>query len=279
MRTFESGWQNAERIAFYVRGWEPDKTPKAVVVLLHGLGEHAGRYAPVGEGLAAASYAAVGLDLRGHGRSGGRRGHTPTYERLLDDLADFLAQIEARYPGRPVFLYGHSLGGNLAINYVLRRKSMLHGVIATAPWLRLAYMPPVWRVVLARALNPFVPGFTQKSGLEVAALSRDAKIAEAYIHDPLVHDSISVRLYVAMYESGLWALEHAEEFPLPLLLMHGTADRLTSFEASREFAERGGRKVTWRPWNGYYHELHNEPQRAEVLKAMVQWMDDRLREA
>jgi alpha-beta hydrolase superfamily lysophospholipase len=277
MKTLESGWQNAEGIKFFVRGWEPDKRLKAVVILVHGLGEHTGRYARVGQAFAASGYSLVGFDLRGHGRSGGPRGHAPKYESLLDDLADFLAQMKVRYPKKPMFLYGHSLGGNLVLNFVLRRKPKVQGVIATAPWLEVAYELPAARVALARAINRILPAFSQASGLETAALSHDVRVVDAYVRDPLVHDRISVRLFSGMYESGLWASEHAADFPLPLLLMQGTADRLVSPRAARSFAERGGKKVTWRAWEGWYHEIHNEPQGARVLKMMIAWMDGRLR--
>ncbi len=273
MKTFETSMQNRAGLKFSGRGWEPGKQPKAVVILVHGHGEHVGRYAHVGEAFAGAGFALLGFDLRGHGNSGGPRGHTPSYEALIDDLADFIAQGAARYPKIPIFLYGHSLGGNLVLNFALRRNPRLAGVIATGPWLKLAFEPPAMQVTLARTLNKVAPGFTQKSGLETAALSHDAQVEKKYVSDPLNHDKISARLFVVMYESGLWALEHASEFPLPLLLMHGTADRLTSATASRDFAERGGKKVTWRSWDGGYHEIHNEPLKAEVLETMVKWMD------
>jgi alpha-beta hydrolase superfamily lysophospholipase len=276
MKTFELGWKSKDGLRLYARGWEPDKPPKAVVALVHGHGEHVGRYAHVGEVFAGAGYALVGFDERGHGRSDGPRGHTPSYDAMMDDVAALLGQIHERYPKLPVFLYGHSMGGNQVINFALRRKPALKGVIATGPWLRLAFEPPALQVMLGRAMNKIAPAFTQKSGLETAALSRDPEIVKGYIDDPLTHDKISARLFVEMYEAGLWALDHAADFPLPLLLMHGTADRLTSAPASREFAERGGKKVTWRAWDGWYHEIHNEPEKAEVLKTMVEWMDDHL---
>lgn len=278
MKTFESGWQNSEGIRFFVRGWEPDKRLKAVVVLVHGHGEHTGRYAHVGQAFAASGYALVGFDLRGHGRSGGPRGHTPDYERLLDDLTDFLTQMKVRYPKKPVFLYGHSLGGNLVLNFVLRRKPKVQGVIATAAWLQTTFKLPAARLAVARALNRILPSFTEATGLETAALSHDVRVVEAYVHDPLVHSRISVRLFSGISESGVWAAEHAANFPIPLLLMHGTADRIISPGAARAFAERAGKKVTWRGWEGWYHEIHNEPQGTRVLKVMTGWMDARLRE-
>jgi alpha-beta hydrolase superfamily lysophospholipase len=243
---------------------------------VHGLGEHTGRYAPVGRIFADSGFALLGFDQRGHGLSDGPRGHAPSYEALLDDVSGFLEQVKDRHAGAPIFLYGHSLGGNLVLNFALRRNPELQGVIATAPWLRAANPPPTAKVALARALNHIAPAITQKWGLETAALSHDAGIVEAYDVDPLVHGRISVRLFVTVAEAGEWALEHAESFPLPLLLMHGTADRVTSAWASQEFAARAGTKATWRGWNGLYHELHNEAARTRVLGVMIRWMDGRL---
>ena len=277
MKTYESGWENKDDLKFYIRSWVPDKKPKAVVALVHGHGEHVGRYDHVGQAFTAAGYALTGFDLRGHGRSGGPRGHTPRYEALMDDIADFLALVAGRYPKLPVFLYGHSMGGNLVLNYILRRKPDVAGVIATDPWLKLAFDVPAARVVLVRVMDKLAPGFTQNSGLETAAISRDPEIVKAYVSDPLVHEKISVRLFSGIYESGLWAVEHAPEFPVPLLLMHGTGDRITSGQANREFAERAGKVATWRAWDGLYHEIHNEPEKARVLKVMIDWMDQRLK--
>lgn len=273
MKTFEAESQSRDGLHFYGRGWEPDGKTKAAVALVHGLGEHVGRYAHVGQAFAEAGYALIGFDLRGHGKSEGPRGHTPAYDALMDDIGQFLEQVKARYERLPLFLYGHSLGGNFVLNYALRRSPKVSGVIATDPWLKLAFQPPALQVALGRMMNKIAPGFTQHSGLEIAALSRDPGIVKAYVNDPLVHDKITARLFVETYESGLWALEHAANFPLPLLLMHGTADRITSVDASRQFAERGGEKVTWRAWDGWYHEIHNEPEKAQVLAVMIQWMN------
>jgi alpha-beta hydrolase superfamily lysophospholipase len=261
----------------YTKGWGPEKKPKAVICLMHGLGEHIGRYKHVGEALTQAGYALLGFDLRGHGNSAGPRGHSPSYEALMDDIAAFLDQAAERFPKLPYFLYGHSLGGNLVLNYTLRRKPKLAGVIATGPWLKLAFEPPAMKVKLGRVMDKIAPGFTQASGLETAALSHDPKVVRAYEKDPLVHDKISARLFVAIYESGQWALAHAAKFPLPLLLMHGSADRLCSAEATRQFAKTAGKNVTLDVWEGWYHEIHNEPEQSKVFKVMTKWLDEQLR--
>ena len=223
------------------------------------------------------AYVLIGFDLRGHGKSGGARGHVPSYKAVMDDIADFMALVEKRYPGLPHFLYGHSMGGNLVLNYCLRRKPNVAGVIATGPWLKLAFDPPVLQVMLGKTMSRIAPDFTQNSNLETAALSHDQKVVDAYNTDPLVHSKISARLFVGIYKSGLWALDHADEFSVPLLLMHGTADRITSSATSVEFAKRAGKIVTWHPWEGFYHEIHNEPEKAEVLQTMIGWLDVQLK--
>ncbi len=272
MKISEWTWKSFDGLDMYGRGWMPEGQAKAAVALVHGHGEHVGRYEHVAAALTAKGYALLGFDLRGHGRSGGPRGHTPSYEALMDDIMAFFAQVEARCPGLPRFLYGHSLGGNLVLNYALRRKPDLRGVIATGPWLELAFQPPASQVTLGRLMNGIAPGFTQHSKLNTAGLSHDQAVVTAYENDPLVHDKISARLFVAIYESGLWALEHAAEFPLPLLLMHGASDPITSAEASRKFAEKAGDKVTLKVWDGLFHEIHNEPEKAEIFKMMLDWL-------
>jgi alpha-beta hydrolase superfamily lysophospholipase len=276
LRIFQSDWQDGKGVGFHLQAWEPDARPKAVVALVHGLGEHIVRYSAMGEALAKDGFAAVGFDLRGHGRSNGPRGHTPSYEALMDDVGALLGHAALRHPRRPIFLYGHSLGGALVLNYVLRRSTKLQGVIASAPWLKTMLKISPLKLALVRVLDPIIPMYSEPWGLEPAALSRDSTVGGAFTRDPLTHSRISVRMYLECMRAGLWAMEHAAELPLPLLLMHGTADRITSWEASREFARRAGARVTLRLWDGWYHELHSEPGSARVLRTMVSWMNRNL---
>jgi alpha-beta hydrolase superfamily lysophospholipase len=272
MQISEWNWKSFDSLDMYARGWVPQGKPRAAILLVHGHGEHVERYDHVAAALTDAGYAMLAFDLRGHGKSGGARGHTPSYEALMNDIDSGLKQVDLLYAGLPRFLYGHSLGGNLVLNYALRRKPALHGVISTGPWLKLAFEPPVAQMALGRLMNGIAPGLIQHSKLETRGLSHDLAVVSAYDHDPLNHDKISVRLFMAMQASGLWALEHAAEFPLPLLLMHGAADPITSAKASQEFAEKVGAKVTFKAWDGLYHEIHNEPQNAEVFKFMLDWL-------
>jgi alpha-beta hydrolase superfamily lysophospholipase len=275
METFEWKWKSRDGLEMYARGWKPE-APKAVVVLVHGHGEHVNRYDHVAATFTQAGYAMQGFDLRGHGQSAGQRGHTPNYESLMNDITDFLADAQKRYPRLPVFLYGHSMGGNQVINYVLRSSQGLKGVIATGPWLKLAFDPPAAQVMAAKVLNSIVSSFSLTSTLDQSFLSRDPEVVSKYAADPLVHDKISVRLYNGIYESGLWALEHAGELKIPMLLMHGSGDKITSAPASQEFAQKAGNLVTLRIWDGFYHEVHNEPEKAEVIQVMVDWLEKQM---
>jgi alpha-beta hydrolase superfamily lysophospholipase len=277
MKLREWGWKSADGLEMFAQSWEPDETPRAVVCLVHGLGEHSGRYAHVGKAFVEAGFVLTGFDIRGHGKSGGPRGHTPSYDALMDDIDLFIHLVAGRYPGLPRFLYGHSLGGNFVINFALRCRPELVGVIATGPWLKLAFQPASSKVMLGKIMNNILPGFSQSSGLDTRALSHDPEVVNAYENDPLVHDKISARLFLNVFESGLWALDHAAEIPLPLLLMHGGADRITSLEASRQFAASAGDKVTLRIWDGLYHEIHNEPEQGEVFTVMIDWMNTQLK--
>jgi alpha-beta hydrolase superfamily lysophospholipase len=275
MKTFDWKWKSRDGLELSALGWAPE-TPKAVVVLVHGHGEHIDRYQHVADAFVNAGYAMQAFDLRGHGKSAGQRGHTPAYENLMDDIADFIGDAKKRYPGLPVFLYGHSMGGNQVINFALRSPQGLKGVIATGPWLRLAFDPPAAQVMVAKLLNNIAPSFSLASGLSQEALSRDPLVVSKYAADPLVHDKISVRLYTGMYANGLSALERAAELKVPMLLMHGSADKLTSAKASQEFAQKAGKLVTLRIWDGFYHEIHNEPEKVEVIQTMVDWMNNAL---
>jgi len=272
MNHIEFTRQSPDKLQFYFQGWEPETSPRAAVCLVHGLGEHAGRYAHVAATLNEAGYAVLGCDLRGHGQSEGPRGYTPSYDILMDDIGRLLDETTQRYPDRPYFLYGHSLGGNLVLNHTLRRKPSLAGVVSTSPAIRVAEPLPVTQLAMAKVINKLRPAMQMPNGLNLDNLARDPEVIRAYKSDPFVHQQISVRLAVEMLQAGEWALAHAAEFPVPLLLVHGTADELTSAAATQKFASKVRGDCTLKLWDGFYHETHNEPEKAEVLGFMVAWL-------
>lgn len=280
MKTFETKFQGQDGIDFYVRGWEPDGgTPKALIALVHGLGEHTGRYVHVGQAMTDAGYALAGFDLRGHGRSGGARGHASSLDAYMQDIRQFFGLLEQRYSGPPHFLYGHSLGGLLTLTYAIQYGSGLQGVVATSPGLRTALEQQKAKLVLVKLLGSFLPTFTARSGLNPAKISRDPEVVQAYRQDPLVHDSASLAFGKAGLEAVELCFARAREFPVPLLMLHGTGDTIAFSSGSEDFAKQvreAGGEVTLKTWDGWYHELHNEPEKAEVFKFMIDWLNQHL---
>jgi alpha-beta hydrolase superfamily lysophospholipase len=165
-----------------LRGFKlvPKGNCKAVVALIHGMGEHGLRYVHVANFFADNGIATMGIDLRGHGKSDGKRGHTPNYEALMNDIESFLKKVKQEFSELPVIIYGHSMGGNLTLNYLIRRRPNLSAAIVTSPYLKLAFEPPRWKVVLVKLSAGLIPTLSQPTGLETAAISRDKKVVKAY---------------------------------------------------------------------------------------------------
>ncbi len=254
--------------SLFARSWLPDSTPTAIVGLVHGLGDHSGRCQGIADFLVNSNLAVVAYDQRGHGRSGGA---LPSFDTLMSDIDPVLARMQ-ELSTAPPFLYGISLGGGLVLNYALKRKGPLRGVIASSPLLATAFQPPRWKLAFAKLLQDWWPSFTLPSGIDPNALSHDPEAVEQYRKDPLVHHRISAALGLSMLEAGRWAVAHASELAVPVLLMHGTQDRITSHIASQEFAEGAGPQCTLRLWDDLYHDLHHERTREEVLTYVTQWI-------
>lgn len=276
MKHIEFELQTSDGLKLYAQEWHPVSDPSAVVCLVHGKGEHSGRYSNVVSALTKAGYILLAFDIRGHGKSDGRRGHSSSYETVMDDISILLNEASNRFPELSCFLYGHSMGGNLVINYVLRRKPQLAGVIVTGPWLQLSFKPSACQLLLGKIMYTIIPFLSMTGKKDNQALSRNSEVVLTFEKDPLSHDKISVRLALDVINSGKWALEHAAEFSLPLLIMHGSADRKTSPEASRDFSEHISGNCTYKLWEGLYHEIHNEPEQQEVFDFLIKWLKKHL---
>ncbi|MBK8555535.1 MAG: alpha/beta hydrolase [Lewinellaceae bacterium] len=265
-------WHNAQGLNIHGVDWTID-TPIAVLAMVHGQGEHIGRYHNLAEWFTRHQVAVMGFDMQGYGRSEGRRGHAKNLEVLLDDIDQFLLEVRKRYPTTPIILYGHSMGGNLTLNYTLRRKpQILSAQIASAPWIRLAFEAPAIKVVAARFLRRFMPTLTLPNGLAVHLLSHDPEVVEMYKFDPFVHDKLSAAAGLACIEGADWLNKYEGDFPLPLLLMHGNEDRITSFEATKEFSNRLKGNIQYKEWPGLYHEIHNEPEKEDIFNHTLAWI-------
>jgi len=281
LKSFESKFVGNNGINFYIRGWDlTNNRPKALITLVHGLGEHTGRYLHVGKSMTDAGYALVGFDLRGHGKSGGARGHFPSLNAVIQDIRQFSKFLVQRYPDIPHFLYGHSLGGLLSLAYALQYPAGLNGVIVTGAALRSSLQEQKNKIAMVNLLGSLLPTITMPSGLDATTISRDADIVQKYINDPLVHDKTSLGLGKSALKAIDLCFAHAKEFAPPLLIMHSAADKLTYPSGSEDFAKLASETnhdVTLKLWDDLYHEIHNEPQKAEVFKVMIEWIEKHLK--
>jgi alpha-beta hydrolase superfamily lysophospholipase len=280
METFEWKWKTNDGLEIYSRTWLPAGTVKGVVCLVHGVGDHIGRYEADADALTGAGYILAGFDLRGFGKSEGIRGHTPSLEMYLEDIDLFLAEITHRYPNKPCFLYGHSMGGLLVLDFVSVRKPAISGVIATGPGLKTAIETQKIKVFLAKVLGNMFPTLSMDSGLDTHLISRDSTVVENAINDPLVHRKVTASWGKSMLEAVSIALENASTFPSPLLLMHGTEDKIAFPDGSQKFANLAPKDiVTLKMWDGFKHELHTEPEKAEVFQVMIDWLNENLQKS
>lgn len=261
----------------FVRHW-PVQEPKAVVLLVHGLGEHSGRYAHVGAYLNARGYSLYGFDLRGHGKSSGRRADVRDFDEYLDDTATMFAYVSEKEPERPMFLLGHSMGGTIATLYALRRELSVLGMVLSAPAVKVGSDISPFMIKLAKFLGRLIPTVPLQK-LDNRSVSRDPKVFEDYDKDPLNYrGGIRAGLGSAMLKGLQEIEERSEELRLPLLILHGTEDKLTEVSGSKQLYEKAGTQdKELKLYEGLYHEVFNEPEQEEVLGDFVRWLDARLK--
>ena len=260
---------------FFGQLWQP-KEPKAVVVLVHGFGEHSGRYADfVVPKLLAEDLAVVTYDNFGHGKTNGKRGHCPSYDALMYVLGSVIHKAQDEHTGLPIFLYGHSMGGNLVLNYALRKDPKLAGIVATSPYLRLAFKPPAWKMSLGKIMLNLLPSITLPSGLDPAGISRIPEEVTKYKQDTLVHDKVSPMFSFPIMDAGEWAIANASELLLPTLLLHGTGDKIIDHKATVQFHEAAPKSELHLFEDGY-HELHNDVEQNKAMKTITTWITSRL---
>jgi alpha-beta hydrolase superfamily lysophospholipase len=274
VRHDEQTHQTPDGATVFRRQWLPDGDATAVVCLVHGLGEHSGRYGYVAERLTSAGFAVCAMDLRGHGRSSGTRGDLRV-DQALADIEELIADARLRVPDVPVVLYGHSLGALLTMTYTVRRRPDIAAQVASAPALDTTLREQRVKFFVANTLGGLAPGVVIPSGLDANAVSRDPEVVKAYVDDPLVHDKGSFGLAKQTF-AAMDALALVREFPVPLLIIHGTDDSLTVPAASKEFTDRVAGDVTLIEYRGLYHEPHNEPEKEQVLDDVLEWLRPRV---
>jgi len=276
VKNFQFSFSTSDSLKLFGRSWVPEGELQTVINLVPGLGEHSGRYNHLGRFFSNEGIAVMAYDLRGHGKSEGRRGYIPSFDQLLDDITRFLEESQKNYPEIPVFLYGQSLGGLQVLSYLIKFVPEISGAIVTAPILRPAFKPPAATLAAAKILNKILPKFQLSNEIDPEGLSHDETVVQNYINDPLVHDKLTPRLAVEMLGEGERTLQSASQLQTPLLLMHGSDDPITSSKASQEFAEKAGSLCTFHLWDGLYHEIHNEPEFEKVFEFELEWIENQL---
>lgn len=262
-----------------LRTWvHPVVDPIGVVLLTHGLGEHSGRYEHVIVPLRRRRISVVRWDLRGHGHSTGMRGHAPSLEALLNDVSLMCGFIERQFPGLPRTLWGHSLGGNLVTNWVMRRPEqaeMVRAVVLSAPWFLLADPPSALKERLLRTVARVFPRFVVPARFRARALSRNRRARREYEEDPLIHRQVTARMVVDCHDAALWALGRAESMAKPVYAVHGGDDPVTSPEGTRQFCLAAPR-AQFHLLPGGVHEPHNDEGWQPVLSSLVDWLEIQL---
>ena len=274
MQHTEGYFTAADGTGIFRQSWLPDADPTGVVMLIHGLGEHSGRYGHVAEALVAAGHAVHALDHRGHGKSDGKRAYVKSYDEFMTDLEQFRAIIESEHPGRPLIVLGHSMGGNLAVGHVLDHLAGVAGLALSGAALKVGDDLSPTQIRIFRMIAKVAPGFRPQA-LSADAISRDPAVVDAYRNDPLVcTGKISAGLGAALIEAMDRFPSRYPELRLPILVMHGTDDQLADIAGSHELEDGAvNATVTSHYYDGLYHEIFNEPERDRVLADLVAWID------
>ena len=245
---------------------------RGAVLVVHGLGEHAGRYDPLARALNAWGFAVRSYDQYGHGESDGTRGGLPHPNRLLDDLADLVESTRVRNPGVPLVVIGHSLGGLVAASFVARTLHAIDGLVLSSPALALR-LGPVQRMLMA-IVPRLAPNLTVSNGVDPQYLSHDRRIVQQYLNDTRVHDRISGRLARFMEEEGGLVRARAASWNVPTLLMYAGDDRIVDPSGAAMFAAAAPQRfVTARRFDGMYHEIFNEREAQPVYQCLKDWLD------
>jgi alpha-beta hydrolase superfamily lysophospholipase len=275
----EGTFRGVEELELYYQSWTPQGKPRGILALVHGLGGHSGLYTNIIEHLLPKQYAVYGLDMRGHGRSPGQRGYINSWSEFRNDLRIFLKFIQQQQPACPIFLFGHSLGGLVVIDYTLRlpqAAAELQGIITLAPSIGEVGVSPL-KLLLGKILSRIIPRFSLDIGLDETAGSRNEDVLATYITDKWRHTRGTARLSTEFFTTLTWIHTHAREWCRPLLILHGSADRIALPAGSEIFYQQ----VTYPDklrieYPGGYHDLHCDINYQQVLTDLSNWLERHL---
>ena len=265
-------WKLNHKKWLYAHSWESDLESKETILLIHGLGEHSGRYEDWAKLFNANGYNFLSFDLPGHGKSYGKRGHVSSMETILTHIDFVMEKAHHLFPGNKFILYGHSMGGNIVLNYAIKRNYPFLALIVTSPWLKPIYKPSFFKQTLLTATQNIFPSLTFNVPFKPEEMTHNEERQDLYREDELNHGKISIRLYKEMTKAADTALKNLYKINHPLLLMHGTADPITSYKASQNYVFNASESTHLKLWEGKYHELHNETNRLEVFDYIIQFL-------
>ncbi|MBN2349420.1 MAG: lysophospholipase [Bacteroidales bacterium] len=271
-------WQTLDGIKIFAQSWQPAHKPKGLIILVHGLGDHSSRYGNWASKLTDVGFAVITSDLRGHGRSEGKRGYARSFSKYLNDCELLVQQAGFLFPGTYKILYGHSLGGNIVVNYITSRQADINALIISAPWFSLAFKPSRIKYIAGNILQHIMPGKVISTGLNPEHTSRDIKSVYLYKKDPLIHYKISMKLFFEILNAGTRASKSIYKINVPVLVMHGTADKITSFNTTQNFVQNAGYYTTFKEWPGYFHELHFDIGADQVFLYLSDWLNGLFKE-
>jgi alpha-beta hydrolase superfamily lysophospholipase len=276
MQHIEGKFSATDGLELYYQAWQPDGETKAVFAVVHGYGEHSGRYLNPVNYFTPRGYAQYAFDSRGHGKSAGQRGHINRFDEYLSDTDTFLKLVREKQPGRKVFLLGHSLGGLIAAAYAEDHPGELPGLIMSSAFLQFKIKVPGWKMALARTLSSLMPTFTMANDLPAAHLSHDPTVVAAYDVDPLNHHVATARWGTEILAAQTRTLDRAGELTTPVVVLYGSADQIADPQGSALFFERV--KLTDKTvhcYDGYYHEIFNETGKDTVFRDLEAWLATR----
>jgi acylglycerol lipase len=257
--------------------WKPVGYPVATICLVHGIGEHAGRYDHWARRFCQQGIMVYALDYRGHGASEGKRGHVNSMTELMDDLDVLVRRCKRNWDEIPGFIYGHSMGGNLVLNFLNVRRQDFTGGIISSPWLKLVNPPkPIWQS-MGQWLDGLIPGWLLSTGIKSSQMTSIMSEREKTDKDPLMHGRISVRLFNEVNRSSDRLLSDQVRIQIPLLLLHGERDPITQLEGSARFYDHHKRICTFYTYADSLHELHREAAADEVFNDIMNWINVQLR--
>ena len=259
----------------FFQSWEPEGAPRAVIAIVHGGFEHSGHYGFLVDSLVDKGFALAGLDLRGHGKSKGKRGHIMDWNEIREDMSSYLSKLQKEFPGRPLFLFGHSVGGTIALDYALRRSPALAGVILSGAGISTGNAN---RVLLAinKLISAVFPSFSVNANFDFSIVTRDPRVVKEYESDPLILSALSARFWAECLKTIAWVRDHASDWELPLLVLHGSEDQNMPIEDIKEFfGDLTCEDKELITYEGGYHCPYNDLQKEQVFSDIEKWIDKR----